>query len=37
MSDIHGNRHALEAVLADAADQGVDQWWVLGDLVGDRP
>jgi predicted phosphodiesterase len=23
MSDVHGNRHALEAVLADAAEHGV--------------
>lgn len=37
MSDIHGNRHALEAVVADAADQHVDRWWVLGDLVAIGP
>lgn len=37
MSDIHGNRHALEAVVADAVGQGVDRWWVLGDLVAIGP
>ena len=37
MSDIHGNRHALEAVVADAAALGVDRWWVLGDLVAIGP
>ena len=37
MSDIHGNRHALEAVAADAARQGVDRWWVLGDVVAIGP
>jgi predicted phosphodiesterase len=37
VSDIHGNRHALEAVVADAAEQGVDRWWVLGDLVAIGP
>jgi Icc-related predicted phosphoesterase len=35
VSDIHGNRVALEAVIADAASVGVDRWWVLGDLVDD--
>lgn len=37
MSDIHGNRQALEAVVADAAGLGVDRWWVLGDLVAIGP
>jgi predicted phosphodiesterase len=37
VSDIHGNRLALEAVVADAAGQGVDRWWVLGDLVAIGP
>lgn len=33
-SDIHGNDLALEAVLADIQCQGgVDEYWVLGDLV----
>jgi predicted phosphodiesterase len=34
LSDIHGNRHAFEAVLADAHAIGVDEVWCLGDLVG---
>ncbi len=33
-SDIHGNRHAIEAVLADIAATGADELWCLGDLVG---
>jgi predicted phosphodiesterase len=33
ISDVHGNRIALEAVVADGVQQGVDTWWVLGDLV----
>jgi putative phosphoesterase len=34
LSDIHGNPIALDAVLADVAAQGgVDNYWVLGDLV----
>lgn len=37
MSDMHGNRHALEAVVADADEQGVDSWWVLGDLAAIGP
>lgn len=37
ISDIHGNRHALKAVLADGASQGVNRWWVLGDLVAIGP
>ncbi len=37
MSDVHGNYHALEAVVADAAGRGVDPWWVLGDLVAIGP
>jgi predicted phosphodiesterase len=38
MSDIHGNSIALDAVLADieAAD-GVDEHWVLGDIVAMGP
>ena len=31
LSDIHGNRIALDAVLADATS--IDRWLVLGDLV----
>jgi diadenosine tetraphosphatase ApaH/serine/threonine PP2A family protein phosphatase len=37
VSDIHGNSHALEAVLAAArshAAGGVDELWNLGDMVG---
>jgi predicted phosphodiesterase len=34
VSDIHGNRHAFEAVLADARGHGADEIWCLGDLVG---
>jgi predicted phosphodiesterase len=37
LSDIHGNRHALEAVIADAREQGVQEWWALGDLVAIGP
>jgi len=37
VSDVHGNRHALEAVVADGAAQGVDEWWALGDLVAIGP
>ena len=37
LSDVHGNRHALEAVLADGAAEGVDRWWALGDLVAIGP
>ena len=37
-SDIHGNSIALDAVLADAKKQGpIDEYWVLGDLVGIGP
>jgi diadenosine tetraphosphatase ApaH/serine/threonine PP2A family protein phosphatase len=34
VSDIHGNRHAFEGVLADVASTGADELWCLGDLVG---
>jgi predicted phosphodiesterase len=34
ISDIHGNRQALEAVLADIADGSAQELWCLGDLVG---
>lgn len=34
LSDIHSNRHALEAVLAAVEEAGVDQIWCLGDMVG---
>jgi diadenosine tetraphosphatase ApaH/serine/threonine PP2A family protein phosphatase len=37
LSDIHGNLHALDAVLSDLDATGVDQVWCLGDLVGYGP
>jgi diadenosine tetraphosphatase ApaH/serine/threonine PP2A family protein phosphatase len=33
-SDIHGNRHAFEAVIAAAQASGAEELWCLGDLVG---
>ena len=33
-SDIHGNRHAFEAVIAAAEAAGAEELWCLGDLVG---
>ena len=33
-SDIHGNRHALGAVLADIESEAPDRVYCLGDLVG---
>jgi len=37
LSDIHGNLEALEAVLADIADQDVSEVICLGDIVGYGP
>ena len=37
LTDIHANREAFEAVLADLAERGVDQLVFLGDLVGYGP
>ncbi|MCA9196865.1 MAG: metallophosphoesterase family protein [Planctomycetales bacterium] len=37
ISDVHGNLEALHAVLADAADQGIEQIYCLGDIVGYGP
>jgi predicted phosphodiesterase len=34
LSDIHGNRHALEAVLADVRRTDAEEVWCLGDIVG---
>src|SRR5918998_3528033 len=34
VSDIHGNRHAFEAVLADIDRTQPEEIWCLGDLVG---
>ena len=33
LSDIHGNTTALESVLADAQQLGVDEYWLLGDIL----
>jgi putative phosphoesterase len=37
LSDIHGNRFALDAVLAHARSAGVDAYWALGDLAAIGP
>ena len=37
ISDVHGNLPALEAVLADAADNGVDGYVFAGDTMSDLP
>lgn len=37
LSDIHGNRPALEAVLAEMAKLGVRRMVVLGDVIGYGP
>lgn len=37
ISDIHGNAHALDAVLADVDRERPDAVWCLGDLVGYGP
>jgi predicted phosphodiesterase len=37
ISDVHGNRIALQAVVLDGTVIGVDEWWVLGDLVALGP
>lgn len=37
LSDIHGNRAAFEAVLADVALRGADRLVILGDIVGYGP
>ncbi len=34
LSDIHANRQALDAVLADALSYGATRWVVLGDIIG---
>src|SRR5215204_5236251 len=34
LSDIHGNRHALEAVLEDVDRSRAQRIWCLGDVVG---
>jgi diadenosine tetraphosphatase ApaH/serine/threonine PP2A family protein phosphatase len=37
ISDVHGNRHALDAVLAEIGGESVDAVWCLGDTVGYGP
>jgi predicted phosphodiesterase len=37
IADVHGNVHALEAVLAAVSRLGVDGWLCAGDLVGYGP
>ncbi|HEY4348648.1 MAG TPA: metallophosphoesterase family protein [Gaiellaceae bacterium] len=37
VSDIHGNYHALEAVLAEVLSEAPDEIWCLGDVVGYGP
>lgn len=37
LSDIHGNNLALEATLADIKMIGVDEYWILGDIVALGP
>jgi predicted phosphodiesterase len=37
ISDIHGNLHALDAVLADIEREAADEIWCLGDVVGYGP
>ena len=37
LSDIHGNREAFSAVLADAKLRGIDRFILLGDIVGYGP
>jgi len=34
VSDVHGNRHAFEAVLDAVEEAGAEELWCLGDLVG---
>jgi diadenosine tetraphosphatase ApaH/serine/threonine PP2A family protein phosphatase len=37
ISDVHANRHALDAVLAAVVTEEPDEVWCLGDLVGYGP
>lgn len=37
ISDVHGNTHALETVLADIRHRGIETIYNLGDLVGKGP
>lgn len=33
LSDIHGNFNALKAVISDAEKEGVNEYWLLGDIL----
>ncbi len=37
LSDLHANRYALQAALEDSEEQGAEEYWVLGDVVGYGP
>jgi len=37
LSDVHGNLEALQSVLSDAAAQGVQRFYCLGDMIGYGP
>ena len=37
LSDVHGNLPALEAVLADLDERGIDEIYFLGDVLGKGP
>ncbi|MCA9399224.1 MAG: metallophosphoesterase family protein, partial [Candidatus Omnitrophica bacterium] len=37
LSDAHANLPALEVVLKDVEDQGIEEIWYLGDFVGYGP
>ncbi len=37
LSDIHGNLEALDAVMADVAEQGIQTTYCLGDIIGYGP
>jgi predicted phosphodiesterase len=37
ISDVHGNRIAVDAVVAHGTSRGVEAWWALGDLAAIGP
>lgn len=37
LSDIHGNLEALDVVLSDIADRGIEEIYCLGDIIGYGP
>ncbi len=37
ISDVHGSISALDAVIKDADNRGVDKFWCLGDVIGKGP